>query len=166
VLLTAAAWTYWNSEFTCIGLTLLFVYLRRHDHFARFRNTILLANMIGLVGYVVVPTAPPWMFASYGFVDGVNHSTSAIAGMANPYAAMPSLHAADALIVGLFMFRVCRHWWSKAIWALWPAWVWFCVMATANHYLLDVMAGILVALVAIKAVSWLSTYRKRAIVAP
>jgi membrane-associated phospholipid phosphatase len=170
VLLTAAAWTYWNSEFTCIGLTLLFVYLRRHEHFARFRNTILLANMIGLVGYIVVPTAPPWMFASYGFVDGVNHSTSAIAGMANPYAAMPSLHAADALIVGVFMFRVCRRWWSKAIWAFWPAWVWFCVMATANHYLLDVMAGILVALVALKAVSWfgprLSTYRKRAIVAP
>ncbi len=62
VLLTAAAWTYWNSEFTAIGLALLWVYLRRHEHFARFRNTILLANLIGLVGYVVMPTAPPWMF--------------------------------------------------------------------------------------------------------
>jgi membrane-associated phospholipid phosphatase len=38
-------------------------------------------------------------------------------------------------------------------------------MATANHYLLDVLAGILVALIALKTVSWLSTYRKRAIVA-
>ena len=47
-LLTAAAWTYWNSEFTVIGLTLLWVYLRRHEAFARFRNTILLANLIGL----------------------------------------------------------------------------------------------------------------------
>src|SRR3954466_14269249 len=174
LFLTAAAWTYWNSEFTVLCATLLFIYLRRHPHFARFRNTILLANMLGLIGYVLVPTAPPWMFASYGFVDGVNHSTSAIAGMANPYAAMPSLPAADALIVGVFMFRVCRHWWSKALWALWPVWVWFCVMATANHYLLDVMAGIVVALIALKAVSWLShklgrrlgMYRKRAIVAP
>ena len=61
-LLTAAAWTYWNSEFTVIGLTLLWVYLRRHDHFVRFRNTILLANTIGLIGYAFVPTAPPWMF--------------------------------------------------------------------------------------------------------
>jgi membrane-associated phospholipid phosphatase len=164
VLLTAAAWTYWNSEFTVIGLTLLFVYLRRHERFARFRNTILLANVIGLIGYIVMPTAPPWMFASYGFVDGVNHSSGLVGAMANPYAAMPSLHAADALIVGVCMFRVCRHWWSKALWALWPAWVWFCVMATANHYLLDVMAGIVVALIALKAVSWLSTYRKRAIV--
>lgn len=164
VLLTAAAWTYWNSEFTVIGITLLFVYLRRHELFAPFRNSILLANMIGLIGYILVPTAPPWMFASYGFVDGVNHS-SGIGAMANPYAAMPSLHAADALIVGYFLFKASRHWWSKALWACWPAWVWFCVMATANHYLLDVVAGIGVALVALKAVSSLGTYRKRAIVA-
>ena len=165
VLLTAAAWTYWNSEFTVIGITLLFVYLRRHELFAPFRNSILLANMIGLIGYILVPTAPPWMFESYGFVDGVNHSTGAIAAMANPYAAMPSLHAADALIVGIFLYRACRHWWAKAAWALWPAWVWFCVMATANHYLLDVVAGIAVGIVALKTVSWLGTYRKRAIVA-
>jgi membrane-associated phospholipid phosphatase len=164
VLLTAAAWTYWNSEFTVIGLTLLFVYLRRHERFARFRNTILLANVIGLVGYVVMPTAPPWMFTTYGFVDGVNHSSGLVGTFSNQFAAMPSLHAADALIVGIFLFKACRHWWAKAVWALWPAWVWFCVMATANHYLLDVLAGILVALIALRTVSWLSTYRKRAIV--
>jgi membrane-associated phospholipid phosphatase len=165
VLLTAAAWTYWNSEFTVIGLTLLFVYLRRHERFARFRNTILLANVIGLIGYIVMPTAPPWMFTSYGFVDGVNHSTGAISSMANPYAAMPSLHAADALIVGVMMFRACRHRWAKALWAAWPVWVWFCVMATANHYLVDVVAGIAVALIALGLVARLSTYRKRAILA-
>jgi PAP2 superfamily len=157
VFMTAVAWTYWNSEFTVIGLTLLFVYLRRHERFARFRNTILLANMIGLVGYVVMPTAPPWMFPSFGFVDGVNHG-GFVAAMANPFAAMPSLHAADALIVGVSLFGACRHWWSKALWALWPAWVWFCVMATANHFWLDVLAGIAVALVALAVVakvSWL-----------
>jgi hypothetical protein len=165
LLLTAAAWTYWNSEFTVIGLTLLFVYLRRHERFARFRNTILLANVLGLVGYVVMPTAPPWMFASYGFVDGVNHSTGLVNTFANPFAAMPSLHAADALIVGVMMFKACRHRWAKALWAAWPAWVWFCVMATANHYLVDVLAGIAVALVALWAVARHGTYRKRAIVA-
>jgi len=152
VLLTLAAWTYWNSEFTVIGLALLFVYLRRHERFARFRNTILLANMIGLVGYVVMPTAPPWMFPGRGFVDGVNHE-SGIGTLANPYAAMPSLHAADALIVGIFLFRASRNWWSKAIWALWPAWVWFCVLATANHFWLDVLAGIVVALISVGIVS-------------
>src|SRR5258705_6137916 len=118
-LLTAAAWTYWNSEFTVIGLTLLWVYLRRHGHFARFRNTILLANTIGLVGYAFVPTAPPWMFPSFGFVAGVNHSHGVVAGLGYPYAVMPSLHRADALIVGVYLFAASKHWWSKALWALW-----------------------------------------------
>src|SRR5512146_712192 len=57
VLRTLAVWTYWNSEFTVLSLTLLWVYLRRHDSFARLRNSILLANVIGLVGYVLAPTA-------------------------------------------------------------------------------------------------------------
>jgi membrane-associated phospholipid phosphatase len=152
-LLTAAAWTYWNSEFTVIGLTLLWVYLRRHDHFARFRNTILLANMIGLVGYAFVPTAPPWMFPSFGFVDGVNHSHGLVGAFANPYAAMPSLHAADALVVGVYLLVASRRWWSKALWALWPMWVWFCVIATANHFWLDVAAGIAVGAVSLVIVA-------------
>ncbi|HZS30704.1 MAG TPA: phosphatase PAP2 family protein [Gaiellaceae bacterium] len=151
LLLTAAAWTYWNSEFTVIGLTLLWVYLRRHDRFARFRNTILLANLIGLVGFAVMPTAPPWMFPKAGFVGGVNHSSELIHTLGNQYAAMPSLHAADALIVGVVLALSCKHLWAKALWALWPLWVWFCVIATANHYVLDVLAGIGVAVVSLAA---------------
>jgi membrane-associated phospholipid phosphatase len=145
------SWTYWNSEFTVVGLTLLFVYLRRYPHFHRFRNWILLANTIGLVGYVLLPTAPPRMFPTFGFPDtlaefgGLNHGSGLIQLASNPYAAMPSLHSADALIVGLSMFFVCRRWWSKALWLAWPAWVWFSVMATGNHFWLDILAGILVA---------------------
>jgi membrane-associated phospholipid phosphatase len=160
-LLTAAAWTYWNSEFTVIGLTLLWVYLRRHDHFVRFRNTILLANTIGLFGYAFVPTAPPWMFPSFGFVDGVNHSRGLLGAIANPYAAMPSLHAADALVVGVCLFAASRRWWSKALWAFWPVWVWFCVMATANHFWLDVLAGIVVAVISLVIVSKTAWLRGR-----
>jgi hypothetical protein len=62
LLLTVVAWTYWNSELTVLCATLLFIYLRRHEQFARFRNAVLLANVIGLAGYAFVPTAPPWMF--------------------------------------------------------------------------------------------------------
>jgi PAP2 superfamily len=158
VLLTAAAWTYWNSEFTVVGLAILWVYLRRHEHFARFRNTVLFANLIGLIGYVVFPTAPPRVFNTLGFEDALdgmgslNHGSSLISLAANPYAAMPSLHAADALIVGVVLFGACRHWWAKAIWVFWPIWVWFVVMATANHFLLDVVAGIGVAVVALLVV--------------
>jgi membrane-associated phospholipid phosphatase len=151
-LLTAAAWTYWNSEFTVIGLTLLWVYLRRHEAFARFRNTILLANIVGLLGFWLMPTAPPWMFPGKGFVDGVNHSSALLQTLGNSYAAMPSLHAADALIVGWFLVATSRTIWAKALWALWPIWVWFCVIATANHYVLDVLAGICVAVAALLAI--------------
>jgi hypothetical protein len=153
-LLTISAWTYWNSEFTVIGLALLWVYLRRHERFTRFRNTILLANLIGLIGFTVMPTAPPWMFPYQGFVAGVNHSHALLQTLANPYAAMPSLHAADALIVGYFLVATSRTVWAKALWALWPVWVWFCVVATANHYLLDVLAGIGVAVVSLLATAW------------
>ena len=148
-LLTMAAWTYWNSEFTVISLAFLWVYLRRHEHFGRFRNTLLLTNVIGLIGYLVVPTAPPWMFPSFGFIDGVNHTRNLLGIFGNPYAAMPSLHAADALVVGVALFLACRRWYFKALWAAWPVWVWFCVLATANHFWLDVAAGIVVAAVAL-----------------
>jgi hypothetical protein len=150
-LLTAAAWTYWNSEFTVMGAALLWVYLRRHERFARFRNALLLANLIGLLGFAVMPTAPPWMFPRRGFVSGVNHSGELIHALANQYAAMPSLHATHALIVAYFLAASCRRIWAKVLWAMWPVLVWFCVIATANHYLLDVLAGIAVAVFSLLA---------------
>jgi hypothetical protein len=146
---TVVSWTYWNSEFTVVGLAVLWVYLRRHDAFLGFRNSILLANVIGLLGYVLMPTAPPRLLG-VGFVD--THRDGLVSLAANPYAAMPSLHAADALIVGVVLVGVCRSRWAKLFWAVWPAWVWFAVMATGNHFWLDIMAGILVALAAMAVV--------------
>jgi hypothetical protein len=154
LLTTLTSWTYWMSQFTVVGLTLLWVYLRRNDAFLRFRNTIMLANVIGLAGYALLPTAPPRMFPSFGFVDTlaafstVNHGSGLVELASNPYAAMPSLHAADALIVGVVLATVVRRRIFKVLWLLWPAWVWFTVMATANHFWLDIVAGIAVAAVA------------------
>src|SRR2546427_9736204 len=106
VLETLVSWTYWNSEFTVIGLALLWVYFRRNEAFTRFRNTILLANVLGLFGYVFLPTAPPRLFTSMGFTDtlsqfgGLNHGSGLVEFAANPDAGMASLHAADALSDG------------------------------------------------------------------
>ena len=152
------SWTYWNSEFTVIGLALLWVYLRRNYAFTRFRNTILLANVLGLIGYVLLPTAPPRFFTSIGFTDtlnqlgGLNHGSGLVQLAANPYAAMPSLHAADALIVGVILSSVVRNRFGKALWLVWPLWVSFAVMATGNHFWLDVAAGILLGTVALAIV--------------
>ncbi len=155
LLVAAASWTYWLSQFTVVGLALLWVYLRRNESFTRFRNVILLANVIGLVGYVLLPTAPPRMFPAFGFADtladfgGLNHGSGLVELASNPYAAMPSLHAGDALIVGLVLATIVRRPVFKALWLVWPAWVWFCVMATGNHFWLDVLAGAVVAVIAL-----------------
>jgi membrane-associated phospholipid phosphatase len=98
------------------------------------------------------------MFPSLGFLDtldsfgGLNHGSGIVNFAANPYAAMPSLHAADALIVGIVLASVVRRWPFKVLWLLWPLWVWFAVMATGNHFWLDVAAGILLAIVTLVAV--------------
>jgi membrane-associated phospholipid phosphatase len=142
---TLVTWTYWNSEFTVVGICVLWVYMRRHESFARFRNAVLIANVLGLIGYIAMPTAPPRLLG-VGFVN--QHRDGLVSLAANPYAAMPSLHAADALIVGIVMASVCRHRWAKVLWAAWPAWVVFAVMATGNHFWLDCVAGAFVGLIA------------------
>lgn len=163
LLVTATSLTYWLSQFAVVGLALLWVYFRAHELFASLRDTLIVANLIGLAGYVLVPTAPPRMFPGAGFGDtlaehaAVNHSSGLVAFASNPYAAMPSLHSVDALIVGLVMCSVVRARWAKALWLAWAPWVWFSVMGTGNHFWLDIAVGILVA-----AAAWLvvRTYRR------
>ena len=81
LLEAAVSWTYWLSEFAVLGLAVLWVYLRRHEQFVDFRNSILLANVIGLFGYIFVPTAPPRLLG-VGFVD--THRDGLVNLAANP----------------------------------------------------------------------------------
>jgi membrane-associated phospholipid phosphatase len=151
LLIDLTAVTYWLSQFAVVGLALIWTYFRRQDGFARFRNALIAANLVGLGLYALVPTAPPRMFPDAGFRDTLaSHSTvnhESIAALANPYAAMPSLHAMDALIVGVVMAALVRSRWAKAAWLAWAPWVWFAVMSTGNHYWLDVVAGVVIAVV-------------------
>ncbi len=151
ILVTLTSYTYWLSQFAVVGATLLWVYFRHHERFAGFRNWLIGANLIGLVGYILMPTAPPRMFPEWGFVDtlgqfsSINHDSGLISFASNPYAAMPSLHAMDALIVGIVMFGLVRSRIAKALWLAWPVWVAFAVISTGNHYWLDVLAGFVLA---------------------
>ena len=167
VLITLTSYTYWLSQFAIVGLTLLWVYFRHHERFAWFRNWLIGANLLGLVVYFLVPTAPPRMFPEWGFIDtlaqysSINHDSGLISSLANPYAAMPSLHAMDAFIVGVVMARVCRSRFAKALWYAWPAWVAFAVVSTGNHYWFDVVAGVLLAIVIALALRPLASLRLR-----
>ena len=158
-------WTYWLSQFVVVGLALLWIYLFRNDVFARVRNWLIATNVIGLAGYVLIPTAPPRMFPEDGFVDtlaasaSLNHGSAFVELAANPFAAMPSLHAADALIVGFALATLVRSRWAKVAWTLWPTWVWFAVMATGNHFWLDIAAGVAVAGLAATFLAWAESRR-------
>jgi membrane-associated phospholipid phosphatase len=162
---TAVAFTYWSSEFAVVALALLWVYLRRPGAFARFRNTLIATNLIALVGFYAFPTAPPRTFASLGFVDVVRSSSAPGHGRgllplpSNQYAAMPSLHSADAVIVGVGLALLVRRRPVKFLCMLWPLAVWFSVLATGNHFWLDVAAGTVVAALGALAVSAFETHR-------
>ena len=121
-----ANWTYFNAQFTITFSFLLWAYLFRNDRFTTVRNAIIAADAIGVVGYILYPTAPPRMLTDMGFTDtlnqtAVNNHSSVISALSNPYAAMPSLHTAYALILGVSGVVLARHRWTKAIWALYPA---------------------------------------------
>jgi len=160
VLIQATSLTYWLSQFAVVGLALIWVYFKAHERFFKFRNTLIGGNLIGLVFYVLVPTAPPRMFPAAGFTDTlaahstVNHSSTFVAFAANPYAAMPSLHALDSAIVSVVMATVVRRRFAKILWLAWAPWVWFAVMATGNHFWLDVLAGIVLGGIALTIVYW------------
>ena len=150
-LIHLTSYTYWLSQFAVVGVALLWVYFRRHESFFDLRNTLIVANLLGLVGYLLVPTAPPRFFPASGFTDTlalhsrVNQGSGFLFHVTNQYAAMPSLHSMDAIIVGLTMAYLCRGRTAKVIWLLWAPWVWFTVMSTGNHYWLDVAVGVILA---------------------
>ncbi|MGH3043260.1 MAG: phosphatase PAP2 family protein [Gaiellaceae bacterium] len=160
VVLEAVNITYWLSQFPVLGMSLLWIYFFRNDAFITVRNWVFATNLLALVGYVLMPTAPPRMFPEHGFVDtlaqssAVNHGSGLIELASNPYAAMPSVHAADALIIGFAMATLVKSRWAAILWTLWPTWVWFSVMATGNHFWLDIVAGVGVAFVGATIVSW------------
>jgi membrane-associated phospholipid phosphatase len=151
LLLHAVDWTYWLSQFAVVGLALLYIYLRHNDAYLSVRNALIVTNTIGLVGYVLLPTAPPRLIPGVGIVDTlaqaevINHNTNLVQLASNPYAAMPSLHAADAAIIGIALARVVRPRLLRLAFALWPAWVSFSLVASGNHFWLDIAVGLLLA---------------------
>jgi len=157
IVMSVANWTYFNCQFTLTFGFVLWVYLRRNEHYTRLRNLIATINVIGLAGYVFFPAAPPRMLTDLGFVDslnqtGVNHHSGLIAALSNPYAAMPSLHTAYAITVGVTGFAMTRSR-LRFAWVGYPALVVFSIVATANHFFLDAVAGAGVAATAFLLVS-------------
>ncbi|HZA58099.1 MAG TPA: phosphatase PAP2 family protein [Solirubrobacterales bacterium] len=164
-IVDVANFAYMNSHFVLTTAFLVWLYIYRNDNFYFVRNMFMVAMALALVGYALVPTAPPRLIEGYGFVDTinqyseVNHDSALVKMFVNPYAAIPSMHCAFALIVGATGVLVSRHTSSKVFWAAYPLFVLLVVMVTANHFWLDGAIGWMVALTAALAALQLARVR-------
>jgi membrane-associated phospholipid phosphatase len=138
---------YLNAQFSIALGFLIWLYLFRNESYYFVRNMFVVSMGLALVGYTAFPTAPPRMFPQHGFVDtivdfsNVNHDSTLAKIFINPYAAVPSMHCAFALMIGATGVKVCRSWVAKGFWACWPLLIAWVVIVTANHYWLDVALG-------------------------
>jgi membrane-associated phospholipid phosphatase len=147
-----ANFMYMNSHFVVTTAFLVWLYIFRNQHFYFVRNMFMVAMALALVGYALLPTAPPRMFD--GFSDTitdfaqVNHDSALVKVFINPYAAIPSMHCAFALMIGITGALIARHPVTKIAWAVYPLLVFWVVVVTANHFWIDAAAGALVAILA------------------
>ena len=138
---------YLNAQFSIALGFLVWLYLFRNESYNFVRNMFVIAMGLALVGYMLYPTAPPRMFPEYGFVDtlntfsGIKHDSALARSFINPYAAIPSMHCAFAVMIGATGALVCRRWWSRAFWAAWPLLIAWVVIVTGNHYWIDAVLG-------------------------
>src|SRR5918995_1630140 len=131
-IVDGANWMYINSHFLVTTTFLIWLYLARNQSYYYVRNMFIVAMGLALVLYMVYPTAPPRFMPEWGFADTVTEAVGqANANNANllynPYAAVPIMHVAFALMVGIPAFKIVRHTAIKAFWAVYPAIVTFVV---------------------------------------
>jgi hypothetical protein len=134
-------WGHWPV----IAVTLIWLARRHPAVYLRARNTMLLSGGIGLVIFATFPVAPPRL-AGLGMSDTVTVGAHAYrvlqpAMFTNQYAAVPSLHVGWDLIMGLAIAAASRHVLLRLIAVVLPVAMVITVLCTANHYLVDAIAG-------------------------
>jgi hypothetical protein len=165
LILDGASWLYINAQTTVTLAALAFLYLFHNRSFYFVRNMFMVAWVLALVGYIVFPTAPPRFFPEWGFIDsvqhftGISHDSVAVDALFNPYAAVPSMHVAFALMIGVPLARLVKHPVARVFWAIYPLIVTFVIVVTANHFLADAFLGACTAGLAAYAADWLARAR-------
>ena len=152
-----ADFAYASLHYLVTPTVLVWLWRRRPTHYRVARTWLMISTLIGLIGFTMMPTAPPRLLtdndgfidtmAQYGSYGWWGDDASAPRGMGhltNEYAAMPSLHVGWSLWCGLMLIRFGRHRAVRALGVLYPVVTVLVVMGTANHYLLDAAAGVLV----------------------
>lgn len=144
-LADAASLWYQITHMVVTAGVLLWLWWRRRTSYATMRTSLALLMVSGLATYWIFPLSPP-RFALHGSVDTMTANPvlfagqDSVTGLANLYAAMPSLHVGWAVWCALAIVMTTRNRWWYLAW-LYPLTTTFVVIGTANHYLLDAAAG-------------------------
>ncbi|MBA0050109.1 phosphatase PAP2 family protein [Streptomyces sp. AJS327] len=128
------------------------VWLYRHHpgRYAATRLVLFITTGVALLGYYLFPLAPPRLMESTHFIDTVQvHETwgsmasGNLAEMSNQYAAMPSMHIGWSLWCGITIAMLAKPLWVRVLGAAYPAATLVVIIATANHFWLDAIGGLL-----------------------
>jgi membrane-associated phospholipid phosphatase len=148
---TFANWIYIYGHWPVIIVTMVWLSWRHRHVFLRLRDAMVVSGLLGMVVFAMFPVAPPRLIP-LGMVDTVTENSSAYRILQPPaftdqYAAMPSLHAGWDLLVGIAIVTVATGVWLRIVGILMPVLMMIAVVATANHYVIDVVAGVAFVLV-------------------
>jgi membrane-associated phospholipid phosphatase len=169
-LVRAANWYYVAGFLPVLILAAALAAWRAPAAFASLRRVFSLSLILALVGFAVFPLAPPRLLPSHhGFVDtlltygpryygdahgsGVFNAGGRLPSLVNTYAAMPSMHVAWSAVAGALLAVAIRRRWAWSLAVIHPAAMAFAVVVTGNHYVLDVIGGLVVLALAIVFVS-------------
>ncbi|GGR93958.1 inositol phosphorylceramide synthase [Streptomyces nojiriensis] len=129
---------------------LVWIYRFHPGRYAATRMVLFATTGVALVGYYCYPLAPPRLMNGQNFVDTVlvHHTWGSMASgnlkqMSNQYAAMPSMHIGWSLWCGLTIFAVASAPWARILGLLYPTATLVVIVATANHFWLDAVGGML-----------------------
>ena len=140
---------YFIGHFLITAIFFFWLYYRSRDGFRSFRDGFLVATAIAVVIHWLYPTAPPRL-AGVGLEDtllelsGIDIGSPHSSALSNPVAAVPSLHAAYALGVGIGVMRYARSHLVRLAGAIYPPLVVLTIVVTGNHFVLDAIAGMAV----------------------
>ncbi|MFC0597257.1 phosphatase PAP2 family protein [Streptomyces palmae] len=129
---------------------LVWLYRRHPGRYAATRLTLFIATAVALLGYYFFPLAPPRLMPDAGFTDTVlthrtwgSMSSGNLSQVSNQYAAMPSMHIGWSLWCGITIAVLAGPIWVKVLGLAYPAATLLVIVATANHFWMDAVGGIL-----------------------
>jgi hypothetical protein len=157
-LVNVTNWVYIWGHWPVILPTALVLFLWRRERYYLLRNAFFVSGAIGFLFFALLPVAPPRLL-DLGLVDTVTSQSSSYRalqppGLTNQYAAFPSLHVGWNVLLGIVVLTATTSHVVRFLAIAGPLAMAFSVVATANHFVVDVGAGIAVVLIGLGVAVW------------